>query len=68
MKTSKDGVSLTSIAHPGSEPMTAEEVAFIEAGGWRCPEGHAYCELHPSPDPNPASLEEIDIALYGPRA
>jgi len=66
-----DGVALTSASHPGSKPLTAEEAAFIEAGGWMCSLFHPYCHVVHGPMDeglNEASLETIEIEIEVPGA
>lgn len=59
-----DGVSLNSQAHPGSEPFAEEDRALIENDGWKCINGHPYCNLCASPvDLSEDSLERALIDL-----
>lgn len=58
------GVSLKSIPHPGSEFLNEEDRGFIEEGGWKCLNGHPYCNRCASPvELNEASLEKMLIDI-----
>lgn len=57
-----DGVSLNSAAHPGSGPLTEEDRLLVEEGGWKCVNGHPYCNRCASPvDLSGESLERVLI-------
>lgn len=59
-----DGVSLKSALHPGSKPLTEEDQVFIEEGGWKCINGHPYCNRCASPvELSEASLEKMLIDI-----
>lgn len=59
-----DGVALRSIAHPGSENVTEKDKYLARAEGWKCVNGHPYCNRCPSPvELNEASLERLMIDI-----
>lgn len=59
-----DGVALNSTAHPGSELLAEEDPTFIEGGGWRCINGHPYCNRCASPvELSEGSLEQMMIEI-----
>ena len=57
-----DGVSLNSAPHPDSPILTEEDHRFIDDGGWKCVNGHPYCNRCVSSlDLNEESLERMLI-------
>jgi hypothetical protein len=59
-----DGVALRSTAHPGSESITQEDIKLAEEGGWKCVNGHPYCNRCASSlDLSEKSLERMLIEI-----
>lgn len=59
-----DGVSLNSAPHPDSPILTEEDHRFIDDGGWKCVNGHPYCNRCASPvELSEKSLERMLIEI-----
>lgn len=59
-----DGIALNSTPHPGSELITEEDRLLAESGGWKCVNGHPYCNrCTGGPTLTEESLEQVCIEI-----